>query len=577
MNPRAFPSRSFLPLALLAAVPTVASAAPGDVLAPTALVSHTSSGQGGNSWSQWAAISHTGRFVAFTSDANDLVVPYVNPSYDVFLHDRQTGAVELISASTNGLPTDGPSIMPSLSGDGRYVCFNSGTTNLVQPPAIGFFSIYVRDRLTGTTELVSVNDQGIQANNTSEFSSISADGRYVAFGSYADNLEPGHPTAGIRDLYRHDRQTSKTILVSRGFGGTWANSSTSENAISGDGRFVAFSSQADNLIQGGTTPGRQHIYVYDSQSGAISLASADANGFEADGVSFKPALSADGRFLAFETSSTNILQPTSAGATIVVLRDLTSGAILDVNKDSLGQPISWPTSQPTLSADARFVSFGSGPVLPAHSGQRYVRDRLLGKTIAVCSMENGTNPIVGAYEAMLSGDGTSVALLSGHALVSSVADGAQVYVRGIGAPIAYCQAKTNSQGCMPAIGFSGQARVSNNFALTVTGSNALNSMVGLLIHGLTGPQQTPFASGFLCVAPPFARSIPTNSGGNAPPLTDCSGVFSFNLGTVLAASPIGPMVGAGSVLTLQWWGRDTGFLPPNAVQLTDALQVVVGP
>jgi Tol biopolymer transport system component len=566
-------------LACIAILSAAASADPGDVLAPTQLASHTPAGQPGNAMSLDPALSADGRIVAFWSVASDLLPGDTNGTYDVFVADMQSGALEMISKSAAGGPSDGPSIHPSLSADGRYVCFNSGTTNLVSPAASGNFAIFVRDRLSGVTELASVNSAGAQANNTSELATISADGRFVAFASYADNLVLGHPFTGMRDIYLHDRTASTTILVSQGPGGALANSSSYESALSGDGRLVAFRSQADNLVPNGTTPGRQHIYVFDRTTGALTLASAAANGQEADGDSYKPSLSANGRFLAFETYSTNLLQPTSPGAATVVVRDLAMGAILDVNKDSLGQPITYPTLQPSLSANGRFVAFRSGPVLYNASGSVYVRDRLLGKTIAACGQQDGSGQQAGAaFDARISGDGTTVVLNTLGPLVPGVPFSfSDVYVRGIGAPLTYCQGKLNSQGCVPAIGYSGEARVSNGFDLTVTGTHAVNNMIGLLLHSLSGPQVQPFANGVLCVAPPLLRSLPVNSHGSLPPIKDCSGVFSLDLGPVLASTPAGQGVGLGDVVYLQWWGRDTGFPPPDAVQLTDALQVVIGP
>lgn len=577
MHARSAIQASLITIASLAGPPR-SSAAPGDVLAPTTLASHTPSGQPGNSVSLNPAISGDGRFVTYWSTASDLLPFDTNNTYDVFLTDTATGAVELVSVSTQGGPADGPSIMPSISADGRYVCFDSGTTNLVSPPPIGYFSTYVRDRQTGTTELVSVSTGGAQANNTTELSGISGDGRYVAFGSYADNLVASHPFTGFRDIYVRDRVTDTTTLVSKGPGGALANSSSYRPVLSGDGRFIAFASQASNLVPGATTPGRVHIFVYDAQSGAISLASADANGVEGNQDSYNPALSADGRYVAFETYATNILPNLVGGK--VILRDLTTGAILDVNLDSLGHPIANSTWQPSLSADGRFVAFRSFNVVPNTSGNLFVRDRVLNKTIQACAMDDGNGTTAGtASEAMISADGTTVAIQSaGQLLAGGPANTAgDVYARGIGGPVSYCAAKQNSAGCAPSIAFSGEARVSNNFALTVSCANARNNKIGLLIHSLSGPRQIPFAGGNLCVAAPLVRSHTTLSGGSPPPAIDCSGVWSLDLGAVLATSPIGPAVGAGSVLYMQWWGRDPGFAPPDNVQLSGALQVVVGP
>jgi hypothetical protein len=216
--------------------------------------------------------------------------------------------------------------------------------------------------------------------------------------------------------------------------------------------------------------------------------------------------------------------------------------------------------------------------MPQTSGQLTVRDRATGKTFAVCSTDTGDGQFSGAgHEARISADGTTVAFGGTGNLVSGVGSGEAVYVRGIGAPLTYCLAKTGTFGCQPRIGSSGEARVSNGFDLTVSASGALNQTLGILVHGVTGPAQIPFAGSLLCVAPPFFRSQIAQSGGSPPPVADCSGQWSLHLGAVLSNSPLGSSITAGSVLMLQWWGRDPIASPPGNAQLSDALQVFIAP
>lgn len=553
----------------------------GDTLSPTTLVSHTPAGISGNNWSPDCAVSHDGRFITFYSEASDLVPGDANGVDDVFLKDMQNGTLELISLSASGGPSDGPSWLSSISADGRYVCFDSITTNLVTPAVINYSETYVRDRQTGLTELVSVNDSGAQANNWTVLSRISADGRYVAFSSLADNLVPGDISDGFFDVFVRDRVANTTVCVSRGPGGIQANASSWRPTFSADGRFVAFSSQASNLVAGGTTPGRQHIYLRDAVGGAVTLMSATVGGVEGNANSYDPALSGDGRFVAFETHATNLLPPPHNGMTEIVLRAVASGAVERGNLNAQGDTIQAPSRRASLSHDGRFLGFQASPyVVPDQAGPVLVRDRVLATTFAVCSRDDGASPqtSVGVQNLVLSGDGTTIAYSVNASLLAVDVNGvSDVYVRGVGAPATYCAAKFNSLGCPPAIGFSGAARVSNGYALTVSCTNVLNQKLGLLIHGLNGPQKILFQQAFLCVRGPFARSIATSSGGNAAPANDCSGAWSLNLGTVLAASPIGFQVGAGSVLDLQWWGRDPGITPPNNTQLSNALQIVVAP
>jgi Tol biopolymer transport system component len=549
-----------------------APAAAGDVLAPSELASHTPAGLAGTGPSTDPAISADGRYVAFWSQASDLVPNDTNGNYDVFVYDSQTGAVELISVGTGGVSGNGPSIMPAISGDGRYVCFESGTTNLVSPPSSGIFQIFVRDRLAGTTQIASIDSGGAEANNTTEFCDISADGRFVSFASYADNLVLGDAFNGMRDIFVRDRLLGTTIRISTGPGGVDGNSTCAKSTISGDGSYVAFESSSSNLVPGGTTSARQHIYLYDRLAASLTLASADVGGTEGNDDSFEPCLSDGGAFLAFATEATNLLPPPDVSGTDIALRQVVGGGAMErLNLDTVGDPTG-TSNYPSLSADGRFAAFYAPNAVPVHTGHLVVRDRALAKTIAVCSEDDGGLPGPG-HEAVISADGTTVAMTVSGELVAEDQNGAtDIYVRGIGAPARYGFPKMNSLGCLPTIEFSGEARVSNGYALSVSSSSVRNNKTGLLIHGVSGAQAKAFGGGLLYVVQ-GKRSSLVSSGGTPPPVNDCSGAWTLDLGTMLASSPIGPGVGAGSVLYLQWWGRDT----PNTVQLSDALQVVVAP
>src|SRR5262249_13825695 len=150
-----------------------------------------------------------------------------------------------------GAQGDGRSILPAISSDGRYVAFQSDASNLVAGDTNGVTDVFVRDRLTGTTERMSVDSAGVQGNGVSSVPSISADGRYVAFLSDASNLVAGD-TNGVTDVFVHDRTTGATERVSVATGGTQADRGSGYAAISPDGRFVAIGSVATNLVVGDT-------------------------------------------------------------------------------------------------------------------------------------------------------------------------------------------------------------------------------------------------------------------------------------------------------------------------------------
>ena len=224
-------------------------------LALTALASRA------ESFSENAAISADGRFVAFDSLSDNLVSGDTNGYDDVFVHDRQTGDTERVSVNSGGGESDSRSSYAALSADGRFVTFASAAGNLVAGDDNGKDDIFVHDRQTGLTSRVSVDSAGIQANDHSltEGPRISADGRFVAFDSEATNLVPGD-TNGSADVFLHDRQTGDTQRVSVDSAGSQGNALSSAPDINQDGGFVVFGSNASNLITGDTN-GMPDVFV----------------------------------------------------------------------------------------------------------------------------------------------------------------------------------------------------------------------------------------------------------------------------------------------------------------------------
>jgi len=214
-------------------------------------VSVASGGTQGNGDSGCPSISADGRYVAFQSYASNLVPGDTNEVGDVFVHDRLTGQTTRVSVASDGTEGNDYSRRPSISADGRYVAFASLASNLVPGDTNGTWDVFVHDRLTGQTTRVSVASGGAQGNSGSWCPSISADGRYVAFQSYASNLVPGD-TNGVLDVFVHDRLTGQTTRVSVASDGTQGDSYSFGSSISADGRYVAFSSLASNLVPGDT-------------------------------------------------------------------------------------------------------------------------------------------------------------------------------------------------------------------------------------------------------------------------------------------------------------------------------------
>ena len=195
---------SLILLLTILGVPAPASAATGI----TARVSVASDGTQANDFSGVPAVSGDGRYVAFQSSANNLVPGDTNNTLDVFVHDRDTGGMERVSVATDGTEADSTSGRADVSGDGRYVVFDSVANNLVPGDTDGTQDVFVHDRVTGSTELVSVAGDGTQANGSSFFPAISADGRYVAFEIAAANLVPGDTNGA--ESFRARPATGKT-------------------------------------------------------------------------------------------------------------------------------------------------------------------------------------------------------------------------------------------------------------------------------------------------------------------------------------------------------------------------------
>jgi Tol biopolymer transport system component len=203
-------------------------------------------------------------------------------------------AVTRVSVASDGTQANEISLNPSISADGRYVAFDSFASNLVIGDTNGVLDVFVHDRLTGWTQRVSVSSAGVQGNQSSHTPSISADGRYVAFQSEATNLVDGD-TNGWFDIFVHDRHTGVTELVSMGRDGGRANGTSRYASISAEGRFVAFYSDADNLVSGDTNQ-QPDIFVRDRHRGVTELVSRASDGRQGNGMSESAAISADGRW-----------------------------------------------------------------------------------------------------------------------------------------------------------------------------------------------------------------------------------------------------------------------------------------
>jgi Tol biopolymer transport system component len=325
----------------------------------TERVSVRSSGGQGNNDSNAAHLSAEGRYVAFQSWSGNLVPGPAGVGSDVLVHDRATGQTERVNVSTAGVPSNAASEVCEISRDGRYVVFMSLGSNLVAGDTNGKFDVFVRDRVAGQTQRVSVSSAGAQGNEESRFGSISADGRYVAFHSRSGNLVP-NDTNSKYDVFVRDLQTSQTTRVSVSTLGVQGDDSSGVPHISADGRFVSFESFATNLVTGDTN-GSSDIFVHDRLFGETQRVSVPTGGAgaQANGTSEQSSISADGRWVCFRSSASNLIFGDINGAADIFVRDRVMGQTHLVSVDSTGMQVGGTCNYPRISDDGRFVAFTS--------------------------------------------------------------------------------------------------------------------------------------------------------------------------------------------------------------------------
>ncbi|MEG4809468.1 calcium-binding protein [Microcoleus sp. F8-D3] len=323
----------------------------------TTRVSVDPAGNPGNDSSYDPSISADGRFVAFQSDAANLVPGDTNNNNDIFVRDLSTNTTTRVSVDSAGNQGNDFSGNPSISGDGRFVAFSSGATNLVPGGTNNDEDIFVRDLSTNTTTLVSVSSSGDRANDYSDFASISANGRFVAFRSWATNLVPGD-TNDSRDIFVRDLLTNTITLVSVSSNGDRANDSSSRCSISADGRFVAFSSRASNLVPGDTN-NSDDIFVRDLSTNTTTRVSISSTGNQGNEDFYTPSISADGRFVTFSSLASNIVPGDTNDSEDIFVRDLSTNITTRVSVDSAGNQGNSDSEFPSISANGQKVAFSS--------------------------------------------------------------------------------------------------------------------------------------------------------------------------------------------------------------------------
>jgi archaellum component FlaF (FlaF/FlaG flagellin family) len=355
-------------------------------------VSVDDSGNQGNSYSFNSSISGDGRYVTFQSDASNLVPGETNNTQDVFVYDRKLNTTERVSVGENGNQGNDDSYESSMSGDGRYVTFSSNASNLVPGDTNSDNDIFVYDRELNTTERVSVGENGTQGNYLSSGSSISGDGRYVSFASYANNLVRDD-TNNVADVFIYDRELNTTERVSVGENGTQGNYVSYGSSISGDGRYVSFLSDANNLVPGDTND-TYDVFVYDRELNTTERVSVGENDIQGNGFFYDSSMSRDGRYVSFSSSASNLVPGDTNNIYNVFVhdRELNITERVSFGENSIqGNGSSFDSS---MSRDGRYVTFLSfaSNLVPGDTNDTkdvFVYDRELNITKRVSVNDSG--------------------------------------------------------------------------------------------------------------------------------------------------------------------------------------------
>ena len=389
--------------------------------AETILVSQSSAGEQAREYSTFPSISDDGRFIAFLSKADNLVPGDTNGEMDVFVHDRETRQTTRASISSDGNEANAGVgwTIKSISDNGRFVVFSSSADNLVSGDNNLQQDVFLHDRETGETTRLSLAGDGSEANRSSHFPGIFADGRYVTFESHADNLVPGD-TNGIIDIFLHDRDTGLTRRVNIASDGSEANKLERRwswiwwytNPVSDDGRYVAFTSLSSTLVPGDNNAA-EDIFVHDLETGETERVSVDSDGREWNHYSLLFDMSDDGRHFAFLSFSDDRSNPTDP-------EDDSDPQGLFVHDRLTGKTSHIPNGGgwAAFSGGGRYLAYSgvTDPANPQESTNHldvYVLDQQTGETLKATVSFRGNQTDRSSDHVAISGNGRSIAFSSG--------------------------------------------------------------------------------------------------------------------------------------------------------------------
>ncbi|MBL8843552.1 MAG: PD40 domain-containing protein [Planctomycetes bacterium] len=515
--------------------------------------------------SPWdVAISGDGDVVAFAV-ANGAFLPGPNGNSHIYLKVRSTDAIEDPIVTTTGAISSASAELGELSGDGRYLVFSSDAGDLVVGDTNGETDLFVRDRVAAVTTRVSVSSAGVQADDTSGFGRISADGRYVAFSSYATNLVAVDGN-GTLDVFLRDTQAQTTERISIGIGGVDANGYSYALDVSDDGRYVLFGSDASNLVAGDINAAYD-LFLYDRTLATTELITVSTAGVRSNGTTIIGAsMTADGSMVVFDSNATNLVSGDANQKFDIFLRDRNAGTTVRVNRGTNGETNgdSW---DPTISTDGLAIAFESraknlSPLDPNGHADIYLHDVPTGTTTLVSLSCDGVVADLECYRARLSADGLVVGFLGGATnLDPADANGFRDAFSSdfTNCPIAswskYGSGWPGTNG-VPTIKLNGDPDLGSDIDLVI--GNSLGApTLGVVLWGIT------------------QISVPTSLGGTL--LVDPLGSFSLTVnknGSTITESVPYDCTLAGFTLDVQVLEVDPGA--SKGVSFTKGLELIVG-
>ncbi len=408
-------------------------------------------------------------------------------------------AVDNASVDTSETQANAATTGVAVSGDGRYIAFYSTATNLVAGDTNGQGDVFLRDTQTGTTTRVNVSSAGVEANGLSYSNiAISDDGRYVAFRSAATNLVAGDVNAR-GDVFVRDTVLGTTTLVSVSTAGVQQDNNADDVEISADGRYVVFSTTSTNLVAGDTN-GVEDIFIRDLLLNTTTRVSVDSAGTQGNAFAESPTVSSDGRYVTFDSSATNLVAGDVNGQRDVFLRDTVLGTTTLISVSTAGVQANSAGNDAKISNDGRYIAWDSlatNLVASDTNGTAdiFVRDTLLNTTTRISVTSAGAQLTGSSTSASISSDGRYIGFISSdNTLVAGDSNGVDDFFVRDTTLNTVVRASVNSSGTQQNGGATTNGWSSGNSAVSAQGNAVAFMSTGT---NLVGSDTNGVADAFL--------------------------------------------------------------------------------